>query len=175
MLKLNRHCCRWGWSGPNRGRSGKTSHFNFKSIHTRYNCVYRALLADSLKLIPAGAISWALASAIIKVPILHFYLTVFRPNKLFRGAVHGAMTLVVSFGVGGLLSAFLICRPFAKNWNRSLPGVCGSSVSAELAGGIINISTKLVIIILRMPLIWYLQMAYQKRLGLTILFGFGHM
>ena len=85
------------------------------------------------------------------------------------------MALPVAFGIGNTLMAFLICRPFAKNWNPFLPGVCGSSINSVLATSIINLSIDIIILILPMPMIWRLQMAARRKVALTITFGLGFM
>lgn len=77
------------------------------------------------------------------------------------------------FGVSGLLLAFLLCRLFAKNWNPLLPGVCVLDSASILAGGSINTITNFDVIALPMPMIWCLQMAPQRKIGLTVLFGLG--
>ena len=80
------------------------------------------------------------------------------------------MAFVLSFGSGVILQAFLICRPFAKNWD---PGTCGSSKASFLAEGIINIVIDLTMIILPMPMIWQLQMSQPRKISLTVVFALG--
>ena len=84
------------------------------------------------------------------------------------------MAFVISFGIGLILQVFLICRPFAKNWDPLLPGTCGSIKTALLADGIINIVIDLAMIILPMPMVWQLQqMSQQRKLALTVVFALG--
>lgn len=83
------------------------------------------------------------------------------------------MAFVLSFGIGLILQAFLICRPFAKIWDPLLPGTCGSSKTSFLADGIINIVIDLTIIILPMPMVWHLQMSQQRKTALTVVFALG--
>lgn len=83
------------------------------------------------------------------------------------------MVLVLSFGVGLILQAFLICRPFAKNWNPLLPGICGSSKASFLGDGIINVIIDVTMVILPMPMVWRLHMASQKKIALTAVFAVG--
>ena len=83
------------------------------------------------------------------------------------------MALVLSFGIGLILQAFLICRPFAKNWDPLLPGTCGSSKASFSADGIINIVIDLAMIFLPMPMVWQLQMSQQRKIALTVVFALG--
>lgn len=85
------------------------------------------------------------------------------------------MTFPISFGIGNTLMAFLICRPFAKNWDPLLPGVCGSAIKALVATSVINLVVDLMIIVLPMPMVWQLQMAARKKIALTMTFGLGFM
>ena len=83
------------------------------------------------------------------------------------------MAFVLSFGIGLILQAFLICRPFHKIWDPLLPGTCGSSKAAFLADGIVNFVIDLTMIILPMPMVWQLQMSQQRKIALTVVFGLG--
>ena len=83
------------------------------------------------------------------------------------------MALVLSFGVGLILQAFLICRPFHKVWDPLVPGTCGSSRAAFLADGIVNLAIDLAMIILPMPMVWQLQMSQQRKIALSVVFGLG--
>ena len=94
-------------------------------------------------------------------------------GKVFRYTTYVVMAFVLSFGIGLILQAFLICRPFAKNWDPLLPGTCGSSTAVFLAGGIINIVIDLTMIILPMPLVWQLQMSQQRKSALSAVFALG--
>lgn len=94
---------------------------------------------------------------------------------MFRNTTYAVAAVVISFGIGAILQAFLLCRPFAKNWNPLLPGVCGSSTQTILAEAIINMIIDVAIMILPMPLIWRLQMAQRRKVTLTMIFGLGSM
>ncbi|CAF9925205.1 hypothetical protein IMSHALPRED_006410 [Imshaugia aleurites] len=129
--------------------------------------------SDVPQIIPAETCLWATANALVKLSILHFYLTIFGTRKPFRYATYAVMALVLSFGIGLNLQAFLICRPFAKNWNRLLPGTCGPVTAPFLADSSINILMDLAIVVLPMPVVWQLQMVQKRKIALTIVFALG--
>lgn len=84
--------------------------------------------------------------------------------------------VVVCFGIGTILNEVLVCRPFAKNWNLLLPGICGSASAAILAEAVIKMLLDIAIISLPMPMIWGLQMTQRRgEITLTVLFGLGSM
>ena len=86
------------------------------------------------------------------------------------------MSLVITFGTGLILKAFLTCRPFAKNWDPflQLQGTCVSLKAGFLADGIINIFMDLVIVLLPMRMVWRLQhVSKQRKIALTAVFALG--
>ena len=80
------------------------------------------------------------------------------------------MALIVALGCGWILEAVLICRPLDKDWD-----VCGSNDNGVLVGGILNVITDFTMITLPLPMIWRLQMAPQRKVALTVIFGLGFM
>lgn len=135
--------------------------------------IFHDVTLTAIKGYVAALVLWSTANTAVKISILHFYLTIFGSNTSFRYIVYATMTLVIFFGIGNTLVAFLICRPFAKNWNPLLPGVYGSTIDAVLATSIINVTVELMIITMLMPMIWRLQMAARRKIALTITFGLG--
>lgn len=83
------------------------------------------------------------------------------------------MALVLSFGIALIFQAFLLCRPFAKNWDLLLPGTCGSVKESFFSDGIINIVIDLAMIILPIPMVWQLQMSQKRKIALTVVFALG--
>ena len=105
---------------------------------------------------------------------LNLYLTIFGLVTIFRYATYAVITLVLSFGVGLILEAFLKCRPFAAKWDPLLHDTCSSFKTSLLADGIINIVLDLTIVILPMRLVWRLQkISQQRKIALTIVFALG--
>ncbi len=119
--------------------------------------------------------AWSLANTSIKISIVHFYITIFRSNKVFLKAAYGEMILVMAFGVAQVLDTFLLCHPLAKNWDILLPGRCGDKIRSSIAVSACNVAIDLTIIILPMPMIWGLQMATRRKIELTITFALGFM
>ena len=85
------------------------------------------------------------------------------------------MAIIVGLGIGWCLEAVLICRPLRKDWDPQTPGVCGSNKNGVLVGGILNVITDFAIIALPIPMVWRLQMAPQRKIALTFVFGLGFM
>lgn len=104
---------------------------------------------------------------------MHFYITIFRSNKAFLTVAYAVIVLVMAFGVGIVLSTFLICSPIAKFWYHLLPGTCGNFDEFILATSIGNLVVDLTIILLPIPMVWWLQTLTRRKIELTITFTLG--
>ena len=118
---------------------------------------------------------WAAANTSIRISIVHFYITIFRSNRIFLKIAYAVMVFVSTFGVAIFVSDVLTCRPLSKTWNPLQPGVCESPFASLIALSSFNIATDLIIILLPMPMIWGLQMATHRKIELTIIFALGFM
>lgn len=66
--------------------------------------------------------------------------------------------------------------PLGANWDRTVPGdKCGHMRGLFISIGTINLVLDVGVIILPMPVLWNLQLAVRKKLGLTAIFGIGAM
>ena len=118
---------------------------------------------------------WAAANTSVKISIVHFYITIFRSNKIFLKFAYAAMVFVSTFGVAVFVSDVLTCHPLSKMWNPLQPGVCESRFAALIAQSSCNMATDLIIILLPMPMIWGLHIATRRKIELTIIFALGFM
>ncbi|KAI4269949.1 MAG: hypothetical protein L6R38_007281 [Xanthoria sp. 2 TBL-2021] len=108
-----------------------------------------------------------------KLSILFFY------NRLFPYRTFYIVSLITGIAsilwwIGLMLTAFLHCRPFAYNWDRSIPN--GHCVNDNLIGYTItsiNIVGDLVVLILPIPWLWGMNMAVPKRMAVVGLFVLG--
>ena len=78
------------------------------------------------------------------------------------------------FFIYDILVAFLMCRPLAFNWDKTIPGGhCGNEVAAYIAAHTINFIIDVSLAILPMPILWGLQMSLRKKVELSIMFSLG--
>ncbi|KAI1500752.1 hypothetical protein F5X99DRAFT_385366 [Biscogniauxia marginata] len=127
----------------------------------------------SLKLFAPAQILWAIATCLVKISILFFYTSIFTIRR-FKTAVFIVITLTIALLVVVILETFLVCRPFAFNWDKAIPdGVCGSSEHALLGVAIVNMVIDLSIVALPMPLLWELQMAFGKKMAISGILSLG--
>lgn len=91
-----------------------------------------------------------------------------------RTAVFIVITLTVAQMVAIFFESFLLCRPFAYTWDKTIPGgVCGSSTQAYLSIAIVNLTIDLFVVFLPMPVLWKLQMPVRKKMVISAILGLG--
>ncbi|KAI9660212.1 MAG: hypothetical protein M1831_003519 [Alyxoria varia] len=130
------------------------------------------VLVTALKNYFAAALVWAPATCLCKCSILVLYMELF-PTQRFRYAVFATLGLVVAFFIGQILTAVLICRPVALQWDKSIHGQCGSVVGQQIALAVVNMVIDAIIVALPMPVVWHLQMPVKKKIGISSMFALG--
>lgn len=83
------------------------------------------------------------------------------------------MALTAVYIVFIIISSFTVCQPFSYFWDKSQKGRCGDQIALYMAGGIFNLLLDVTVVVLPMPMLWGLQMARRKKVGLTGVFGLG--
>ena len=117
--------------------------------------------------------SWVTANTLVKLSILHLYVSVFR-QRTFRLVAYGVTTFATCYFLATISVYFTIYRPFAYTWDRSIPGgVCGDDVAVYYSTGIINLILDVTIVVMPWPMLWGLQLSMRKKISLTAVFGLG--
>ncbi|KAI4649078.1 uncharacterized protein J4E78_008596 [Alternaria triticimaculans] len=81
--------------------------------------------------------------------------------------------VIITWNIADVIAALAICRPLAKNWNFNLPGTCGSQPNFYFAMGVINLITDAVMILLPMPYLYKLRLAWRRKLAAMALLSIG--
>lgn len=79
----------------------------------------------------------------------------------------------MAYWLGTVLTAFLICRPFQYNWDKTISGSCGDTLPYYLSTAIINLLIDVMIVALPLPRLWTLQMETSRKVSLTVIFSLG--
>lgn len=125
-----------------------------------------------LKLLIPLQILWVLSLSFSKIPILSLYIRVFAvPTVKWIALTTGAV--IVAWAVATILAGFLICMPFAMNWDQTIKGHCGNQVASFQGTGLVNLLTDVVVLALPMPYLSRLNLALYKRLVLMGVFRVG--
>lgn len=118
------------------------------------------------KLTLAYSIIYTFGISFIKLSILFFYLRVFVGSR-FRLITHIAIGIITVWTAANVLLLFLICRPFAMNYDITIEGKCGDRAAAFIAIGAFNIISDVFILGLPIPIIWNLRAQRKWKLSLT--------
>ncbi|KAH8742939.1 integral membrane protein [Diaporthe sp. PMI_573] len=143
--------------------------FHIKDIERRFG---PETLVTFNKCIAAWPILWSCCVVTSKWSVLLMYQTLI-PVARMKMAVRVVGTFIILFALGGILEAFLICRPYAKNYYVNLEGTCGNVRTFYIWLSALNLFSDLVILLLPIPFLYKLQMPLRKRLGLISMFMVG--
>ncbi|KAK9796602.1 putative Integral membrane protein [Seiridium cardinale] len=125
------------------------------------------------KMTIANQILWALAVCLSKLSILLLCIRVFTTD-IFIKLARATGLLVVLLGTATVLGALLQCRPFAYNWDQTIPdGHCGDQVLSSKITASLNVVLDVAVLILPMPYLLTLQLALTKKLVLVATFAGG--
>ncbi|KAL2042969.1 hypothetical protein N7G274_004027 [Stereocaulon virgatum] len=120
-----------------------------------------------------GIVVWAVAVFFIRASILVLYTRIFQ-TRSFRISCYLIHSFNTAFFVTAVLLPCLICRPISFRWNSQIPGgTCGNQKALDLYIGVVNFMLDAIMVILPMPVLWGLQMATNKKVMLSLIFGLG--
>jgi hypothetical protein len=116
---------------------------------------------------------WATSLSCSKASILLLYMRLFEvPSFLTAARVVGV--IVALWACATVLAGFFICRPFAMNWDTTIPGGhCGDQVLSFTLTGVVNLLTDVAVIVLPLPYLYGLQMPRYRKIVLMVVFSLG--
>ncbi len=92
----------------------------------------------------------------------------------FIFAAQATTAIVILWALATVLMGFLMCKPFAFNWDQTIPdGHCGNQVLSYEVTGALNLVTDLIVLFLPMPYLYGLNLALYKKLVLMVTFAVG--
>lgn len=108
-----------------------------------------------------------------KFSLLTFYVRIF-VIRTFRFLAYFVAAVVCGWALSVILETFLLCRPFAYNWDPTIKDfTCGNRNAAYLGAGSLNIITDLMVLCLPIPMVWNLQIPRRNKVILSAVFGMG--
>ncbi|KAL2192563.1 hypothetical protein P885DRAFT_82101 [Corynascus similis CBS 632.67] len=97
---------------------------------------------------------WALSLSLSKISILILYCKIFSVPA-FIWAARITTAVIVMWALATTLMGFLMCRPFAFNWDQTIPeGRCGNQVLSYQITGALNLVTDVIVLSLPMPYLY---------------------
>jgi hypothetical protein len=118
------------------------------------------------------SVLWNATVCFSKLSVLSMYAVMIPKSSMSKWArILGA--LIIIWNIANIIAVLLICRPFAKNWDFTLPGTCGSQPAFYFATGLVNLIADAMIIVLPMPYVHNLRLAWRKKLAAMALLSIG--
>ncbi|KAI0555031.1 hypothetical protein F4679DRAFT_525800 [Xylaria curta] len=134
-------------------------------------------LAGILYLVHIGSELYAICLVLMKSAILLEWVRIFVPRAtrgVFYWICHILLWTNVVFYTVILISANLSCAPFAKLWDKTLPGNCSTNNNAyDVATASYNFISDVLIFLLPQRIIWQLHLKTEKKIGIAIIFAIG--
>ncbi|KAI1409470.1 hypothetical protein F5Y13DRAFT_90739 [Hypoxylon sp. FL1857] len=126
-----------------------------------------------LKHLIAIQVLWATSLSLCRISIIHLFTKIFVVQSFIITA-RLTYALIILWALAAILSAFLICQPFAFNWDKLIDGgTCGNAMISWIVTGVLNLVSDLIILVMPMPYLLKLELAWPKRLLLAASFGIG--
>ena len=79
------------------------------------------------------------------------------------------------FYVTVLIVGNVSCKPYAKLWDKTLPGNCRDNDTLDLATAPVGFVSDVLILLLPHRIIWRLHMSTRKKIGIALIFAIGIM
>ncbi|KAI0398142.1 hypothetical protein F5Y17DRAFT_412468 [Xylariaceae sp. FL0594] len=133
-------------------------------------------LAYQLYIVHIESEFYAVSVLLLKTAILLEWVRIFVPRdtrSVFYWTCHTLIWLNVIFYAAILIGANNSCRPFAKLWDKTLPGSCDDNNAFDVASAIYGFVSDTIILLMPHRVIWRLHMKMKKKIGIAIIFTIG--
>ncbi|KAM0611017.1 hypothetical protein D7B24_006128 [Verticillium nonalfalfae] len=131
------------------------------------------VLTVFFKCIMVFALLWNATTCFTKLSVLLMYMSIFPVRRVILPCKILAVFIIL-WNTGGILGGVLVCRPFAMNWDQTIPGgKCGNQPMYYMALGVINILVEVTMLALPLPVLYNLQMPTRKKVVIISMFSVG--
>lgn len=139
------------------------------------NVVPPERLKELYTILELETITYLLAIPLAKLSILSLCYRIFRSNLWFRRTCYILFVMIAGYGFGSFLTALFRCHSVGAAWSSPALGnaSCLSIVKIQVVVVWINITTDVALMVLPMPVLWSLNMPWQKKAGVVIVFATG--
>ncbi|KAK8037649.1 hypothetical protein PG991_000995 [Apiospora marii] len=121
----------------------------------------------------SAQVFYAISMGLVKMSIVWMLQRIFI-TPAFALAAKAVMAFSVAWTILTILMGMLICQPVEMNWNPFTPGGrCGNQLAGFVAVGIIDVVNEFCILLLPMPMVWWLQMPLRYKAAVFCMFGVG--
>lgn len=114
---------------------------------------------------------------LVKASILREWCRIFVPagtRNTFYYTCYSLMAFNIAFFSSAIIATTLACRPYQKNWDKTIPGgKCFDPSALQIASAIINLVSDIIVLILPQRVIWSLHLSSKKKTGISVVFAVG--
>ncbi|PIA98112.1 hypothetical protein CB0940_05648 [Cercospora beticola] len=122
-----------------------------------------------------SVILYVWTTALAKVSILMLYLRI-SPEKWFIFSIYATITFVTSFATAATAALIFACLPLERVWDPTVTyGHCINRGKVYLSMAGMNAATDIIILVLPMPLLNRLNLAFRQKVGVMLIFGVGSL
>ncbi|KAF7585979.1 hypothetical protein BBP40_009751 [Aspergillus hancockii] len=123
-----------------------------------------------------GATFYTITLFLVKAAILLQWIRIFVPRGT-RGSFYWACQIVLwtnlLFYLSVLVAGNLICVPFERIWDKTVPGVCYNGRRLNMTQGAFNLFSDIFILILPQRVIWRMNLSRKRKVGIALIFAVG--
>jgi len=121
-----------------------------------------------------GSLTYGLGTLFIKTSILLFYLRL-PSTRAFRIVTCGVLLVACGYCLFGTFTWLFMCRPMKAYWDVSVQGKCLSFKNAFLVGGVFNVATDVVMLLLPIWVLRPLRLPRKQKIGVTLVLMTGSL
>lgn len=133
-------------------------------------------MSDVQYILHIGAGFYTFTLLFSKAAILLQWLEIFSPkgtHRPFFWICHVLLWINILFYVSALVAGNLICMPFQRIYDKTVPGYCWNGRPLNLAIGSFNVISDFLLLLLPQRAIWTLNMPTKKKAGIALIFAIG--
>ncbi|KAI1468107.1 uncharacterized protein F4812DRAFT_391008 [Daldinia caldariorum] len=119
---------------------------------------------------------YAIVLILLKTAILIDWVQMFIPRGtrgVFFWTCYGILLFNFLFYFSSEIAGNLSCIPFARIWDKTIPGKCFDRNPLDLTTASVNVVCDLFILIAPQKIIWGLHLTREKKIGVSIVYAIG--
>ncbi|KAG8164457.1 hypothetical protein KVR01_006375 [Diaporthe batatas] len=116
---------------------------------------------------------WTMVTGLLRIAACLMAYRIFSVSKFARRTTSTIIAMSAGLAAASSIQIFLICKPFAAQWDPRVLGACGDQVASFMALEAAGLVLDLGILMVPTVMISGLQMPLEKRIQLAFVFNIG--
>lgn len=102
-------------------------------------------------------------------------MRIFRVSRWLRYSAITTIAFSILLALASILEVFLICKPFAAQWDSRILGACGDQLTSFILLESVGLVLDVAIFAVTTFGLWRVQISRRKRIKFILLLNFGAM